>query len=56
MEGGERRPDHPPAAPARRIVRLGKRALHDGRGFSRAVLKVFVDLYDKKLLYRDKGW
>jgi valyl-tRNA synthetase len=23
-------------------------------GFSRAVLKVFVDLYDKKLLYRDK--
>ena len=24
--------DHPPAAPPRRVVRLGERALHDGRG------------------------
>ena len=32
MEGRKRRRDHPPAAAARRLVRLGERALHHGRG------------------------
>ena len=30
MEGAIRRSDHPPAAPPRRQLRLGARALHDG--------------------------
>ena len=32
VEGGKRRPDHPPAPPPRRQLRLGQRALHHGRG------------------------
>ena len=32
VEGRERRRDHAPAAPPRRVVRLGARALHHGRG------------------------
>ena len=44
MEGGVGRHDHPPAAPPRRLVRLGARALHDGRGLlARPCTKVFVD-------------
>ena len=40
--------DHPAAPPARLLDGLGERALHDGRGlFSKAVLKVFVELYKR---------
>ena len=51
----QRRRDHPPAPPPRRQLRLGERALHHGRGLLGArSLKVFVELYKRGLLYRDK--
>ena len=49
-----RRHHRQPAQAARRVLRLVARALHDGRGLSRAVLKVFVELYNEGLIYKDK--
>ena len=54
VEGRERRRDHRPAAPARLLVRLGHERFTMDPHFSRAVVKVFVDLYNEGLIYRDK--
>ena len=55
VEGGERRRRSPASCAASALVRLGQRALHDGRGLHAAPsLKVFVELYRAGLLYRDK--
>ena len=47
--------DHPPAPPPRRSPATGpnERFTMD-EGFSKAVIKVFVELYNRKLLYRAK--
>ena len=51
----ERRRDHPPAPPARRLVRLGERALHHGPGLQpRGAQGVRRPLQREGLLYRDK--
>jgi valyl-tRNA synthetase len=54
VEGRKRRRDHSPASPPRLLHGLGERALHHDEGFTRAVIKVFVQLYRDGLLYRDK--
>ena len=46
MEGRERRRDHPPAPPARRVAATGRTSASPWtRASRRAVLKVFVELY-----------
>jgi valyl-tRNA synthetase len=47
-----RRPDPRPDAPPRRRRRLVARAVHHGRGLSRAVQTIFKRLYDDDLIYR----
>ena len=42
-----------PVQAPRRQPRLRGRALHPGRAYAGAVLKVFVDLYEQGLIYRD---
>ncbi len=46
VEGRERRRDHPPAAPPRRSCDWANERFTMDAGFTRAVLKVFVDLYN----------
>ena len=49
VEGGERRRDHPPAAPARRLAATGRTSASPWtRASRRAVLKVFVELYNRR--------
>ena len=54
VEGGKRRPDHPPAAPPRCPLDWANERFTMDEGFSAAVTKVFVELYNEGLLYRDK--
>ena len=46
--------DHPPAAPARLLDGLVREQFTMDPHFTRAVVKVFVDLYNQGLIYRDK--
>ena len=55
MERGKRRHDHAASCADWAVRWTGPRTVHDGRRhFTKAVTKVFVDLYNDGLIYRDK--
>ena len=54
MERGKRRRNYRPAAPAWLLDGLENERFTMDEGFSKAVIKVFVELYNQGLLYRDK--
>ena len=55
LEGRERRHHHQPAEAPWRLVRLVRASASPWtKGLSKAVLKVFVQLYNEGLIYKDK--